>query len=348
METLRQLRYRRQRLLRLQTMQELCVLVGQPEHQLQLLAAMPPYNEFTVQKRDGSPRFIEDPQPKLKQVLRMLNAYLQAIYFFDKPDASYGFITIPKDDPAPPRHIVTHAERHLGCLWLMNIDLEDFFHQITTEAVAKRLGDMPFQFDEDVVQLLARLMTYKGRLPMGSPCSPVLSNLVFQREDLALETWAKANGWLYTRYADDLTFSAQQVITVPQFGQTVNLLENHGYRVHPRKRRLCGPDDVKSVTRLVLGTDGVQLPDDFHSELTDLIEDLRRTTRVVHRMGEADSPWLTNYRQRVQGMVGFAQHVLGDHHEDFHRIRNAFTDATEPPAEDFGTYSWLDFPYWGF
>jgi RNA-directed DNA polymerase len=345
-DTLRQLRYRRQRLLRLQTVQELCVLVGQPEHLLQLLAAMPPYNEFTVQKRDGSPRFIEDPQPRLKAVLRSLNSYLQAVYYFDKPDASYGFITMPKDDPAPPRHIVTHAERHLGCQWLMNIDLEDFFHQVTTADLADRLANPPFQFDDAVVELLARLTSYKGRLPMGSPTSPVLSNLVFQPEDRSLETWAEANGWRYTRYADDLTFSSDSEITPVHFMQTIHLLENHGYRVHPRKRRLCGPDDVKSVTRLVLAADAVQLPEDFHNELNDLIEDLRRTTRVQHRMGEVEPPWLVKYRQRVQGMVGFAQHVLGDHDEDFHKIRNAYLHATVHPQEDFGAYSWLDFPYW--
>jgi RNA-directed DNA polymerase len=345
MDTLRQLRYRRQRLLKLQNMQELALLVGQPEHKLQLLAAVPPYNEFTVKKRDGSPRFIEDPQPKLKQVLRTLNAFLQGVYYFEKPDASYGFIPVPKDDPAPPRHIVTHAERHLGCKWLMNIDLEDFFHQVSTEEVAKRLGEPPFQFDNDVAELLARLATYKGRLPQGSPTSPVLSNLVFMREDLALETWSRSNGWLYTRYADDLTFSSEKEITPALFQQTINLLENHGYRVHPRKRRLCGPGDEKSVTRLVLGEEAVQLPADFWDELTDLIEDLRRTTRVQHRMGEEEPPWLVNYRQRVQGMVGFAEHVLGDHHEDFHKIRRAFNSAMEPPAEDFGSYSWLDFPY---
>ncbi|MEZ4961210.1 MAG: reverse transcriptase domain-containing protein [Saprospiraceae bacterium] len=143
MDTLRQLQYRRNRLLDMQTMQELCLLLGQPEHRLQQMAADPPYNEFTVKKRDGSPRFIEDPQPRLKDVLRILNAFLQGVYYFDMPDASYGFIPVPKDDPAPPRNIVTHAERHLGCQWLMNIDLEDFFHQINTGEVAERLRHQP-------------------------------------------------------------------------------------------------------------------------------------------------------------------------------------------------------------
>ena len=346
MDSLRQIQYRRSRLLKLQTMQECCLLLGHPELKLTLLAAKPPYSEFTVPKRDGSERHIEDPQPPLKGILRILNAFLQAVYFFEKPAASYGFITVARDDPAPPRHIVTHAEQHLGCRWLMNLDLKDFFHQISTGAVEGRLNDLPFEFDNEVAAFIARLVTYKGRLPMGAPTSPVLSNLVFQREDLVLEAWAEDNGWRYTRYADDLTFSSQKEITAKQMQQTINLIENHGFRVHPVKRRLFGPDEVKNVTRLVLGNEHVELPPDFWDELTDCIEDLRRSTRTQHRMGVADTPWLKNYRQRVQGMVGFAEHVLGDHHEDFHKIRKSFNEATTPSAEDFGTYSWLEFPYW--
>ncbi len=347
MDSLRQLNYRRQRLLQLETMQELCLLLGKSQKTLNALAANPPYNEFTVQKRNGSPRFIEDPAPPLKAVLRTLNAFLQAVYYFDKPEASYGFIPQPKDEPAPPRNIVTHAEQHLGCRWLMNIDLEDFFHQINTDEVAAVLGRRPFHFDEEVVGLLAALTTYKGRLPQGSPTSPVLSNLVFAREDSALEGWAKSKGWRYTRYADDLTFSSPHEIGPELLRDTINLLENHGFRVHPEKRRLCGPTDLKSVTRLVLGESEVQLPADFWDELTENIEDLRRGLRLQHRMGQTETDWMTNYRQRVEGMVGFARHVLGDHHEDFHRIRSAFNQAVDPPGEDFGSYAWLDFPYWG-
>lgn len=347
MLSLRQLQHRRNRLTKLQTMQELCLLLGKPEHKLELLCAHGMYNEFHIPKRNGGQRHIEDPRPPLKRVLAMLNDLLQGVYYSEKTEAAYGFITIARNDPAPPRHIVTHAERHLGCRWLMNIDLTSFFHQISTEMVRERLLDPPFTFHEEVASLIARLCTYKGRLPMGSPTSPVLSNLVFQREDEVLSHWAGENGWLYTRYADDLSFSSKKEITSWQMQQTINLLENHGYQVHPEKRRLYGPDDEKNVTRLVLGEDELQLPADFMAELDECIEDLRRTTRTHLRMGVAKPPgWLTQYQQRLNGMMGFARHVLGDYDEDFLKIKRRYDDALLPDEEDFGAYSWLDFPYW--
>jgi len=348
MDALNQLQYLRQRMLRLETTQEISLLLGRSQRELESMAANPGYQEFTIKKRDGTDRFIEDPEFSLKQMLRSLNGYLQGVYYFEKPDAAYGFIPTPDDDPNPPRNIVTHAEQHLGCKWLMNIDLESFFHQISTEKTAKTLSSQPFQLNDDAASLLARLSTYKGRLPMGSPCSPVLSNLAFLPEDAALEHWAATNGWRYTRYADDLTFSSNAEIGQKPMQQTINLIENHGYRVHPKKRKLCGPGDEKSVTRLVLGPNSVQLPGDFHAELKEQIQDLSSTMRVQQRMGETDAPWIQKYQQRVRGMVGFAEHVLGKHTPEFNQLRNAFQDASNPPAEDFGTYSWLDFPYWGF
>ncbi|HFA48246.1 MAG TPA: RNA-directed DNA polymerase [Bacteroidetes bacterium] len=347
MLSLRQLQYRRNRLTKLRTMQELCLLLGKPGHKLELLCAQPMYNEFHIRKRNGGKRHIEDPRPPLKRVLGILNDLLQGVYYFEKTEAAYGFIAIARDDPAPPRHIVTHAERHLGCRWLMNIDLTSFFHQISTEMVLDRLKDPPFHFDDEVADLMARLCTYKGRLPMGAPTSPVLSNLVFQREDEVLKAWADDHGWLYTRYADDLSFSSQKEISSWEMQQTINLLENHSYAVHPEKRRLYGPDDVKNVTRLVLGDGELELPPDFLEELRDCIEDLRRTTRTHLRMGVARPPaWLTKYRQRLNGMMGFAKHVLGEYDEDFLQIQRSYDEAVNPPDEDFGTYSWLDFPYW--
>src|SRR5690606_3022555 len=45
-------------------------------------------------------------------------------------------------------------------------------------------------------------------LPQGACTSPALSNLTARRLDARLQGIAAKLGWRYTRYADDLTFSA--------------------------------------------------------------------------------------------------------------------------------------------
>lgn len=314
--------------------------------QLEALAAKATYSVFTMPKRDGSIRLIEDPVPALKAVQRMLNDLLQSVYYFERSEAAFGFVVNPADDPSP-RHIVTHAERHMGCRWLLNIDLDDFFHQISATKVQAAVQQAPLQCDEETAALIVRLTTFKGRLPMGAPTSPVLSNWVFRADDKALMFRSRERGWLYTRYADDLTFSSRTAaMTEADLAETIAFIEQDlGYRVHPDKRRFSAPGEPKSVTRLIVTGGGVTLPDDFYAELDDTLRDLTSARRVQHKMGNRHTGWLTDYSQRVEGMLAFAKHVLGERDGQYLELLQQYHQATTLRSEDFGAYSWLDFPY---
>jgi hypothetical protein len=225
--------------------------------------------------------------------------------------------------------------------------LDDFFHQISAAKVQATMQQSPLQCDAETADLISRLTTFNGRLPMGSPTSPVLSNLAFQEEDKALLSRSREKGWLYTRYADDLTFSSREAaMSETDLTETVAFIEQEfGYRVHPEKRRFCDQGDPKSVTRLMVTGGGVTLPDDFYTELNDTLHDLKSARKVQHKMGNRHTGWLTNYNQRVEGMLAFAGHVLGEHDVQYIELLKQYQQATTFLSEDFGAYSWLDFPY---
>jgi len=341
-----QLRLAADALLAVRRTADLARLLTLTPQRLAALAAQPQYSVFTVPKRDGSQRLIEDPDAALKAAQRRLNDFLQALYYFERSEAAYGFVTNPADDPAP-RHIVTHAERHVGCRFLLNIDLDNFFHQVTEARVRAALQSAPLQLDDECAGLVGQLCTWKGRLPMGAPSSPALSNFAFRDADKALTFRARERGWLYTRYADDLSFSTQSATMTPaDLDATVAFLEKDlGYAVHPRKRRFCAENDLKTITRLVVTGSGVELPGDFYAELDETLRDLGSACRVQHKMGSRYTGWLSDYEQRIQGMLGFAGHVLGETDDQYLELLARYQEATTQQPEDFGLYSWLDFPY---
>lgn len=62
----------------------------------------------------------------------------------------------------------------------------------------------------NVATVLAKIACDENALPQGSPCSPVISNLVAHVLDMHIVRLASQAGCTYTRHADDLTFSTNQ------------------------------------------------------------------------------------------------------------------------------------------
>jgi RNA-directed DNA polymerase len=67
-----------------------------------------------------------------------------------------------------------------------------------------------FKLAEPVATLIAQIACNDGVLPQGSPCSPIISELLTHFLDIRLVALAAKNKCSYTRYADDITFSTNQ------------------------------------------------------------------------------------------------------------------------------------------
>jgi hypothetical protein len=254
---------------------ELARRLDMDEHELS--AVQPIYQELTVPKRSGGKRRILVPAPPLmavqrrilRRVLRQLKAHPRA----------HGF--------ERGRSIVTNALPHAGQAVVVRLDLKDFFPSTSAE----RLRDYFYRmgWDEEATGLLLHLSTYEGGLPQGAPTSPRLSNLVNYVLDARLEAlaagslkWWNPQAWsriatqapetkaVYTRYADDLTFSFP--CTLPGWIGFViwcarRIVENEGYELHLKEKlQIRRRHDRQLVTGLVVN-ERVRLPREIRRRL---------------------------------------------------------------------------------
>ncbi|MEZ4885613.1 MAG: reverse transcriptase family protein [Chitinophagales bacterium] len=326
----------------LRTMSQLEVLLGVEAHQLQLMAGQPEYRVFTIPKKDGSERWIEDPAPPLKAVQRTLNVFLQAVYYYAKTPAAYGFMVNQKHDPAP-RNIITNAERHLGHDCLLNVDMKDFFHHVKIADVYRVFDQPPFRCEDAVVELMAQLCTHQGRLPMGAPTSPVLSNFATVALDGELWQFALRHRLTYTRYADDMSFSGNVPIVEQHRREIDDIVRSHGFMLNENKLKQFGPKDVKEVTGLKLGQK-VEVPDEMLDNIEKDLERLQIVMESQNRFAESGSKWVVRFQQQVQGKIAFVGYVLGDRSERFLKLRNRYENAIDPP-DVYDSFSWKEFPY---
>lgn len=220
-----------------------------------------------------------------------MNVILQTVY--NPNTVSYGFIL--------GKSIVDNAKVHINQPYVYNIDLKDFFPSIEKETVQNVLKEHPFSlysqlsltshghFNTDkplqgrdyINEVISSLVCYektveklgeqgkwetqkKWVLPQGAPTSPILSNIVCQKLDDQLMVIAKKYGLVYTRYADDITFSGKHdffskecstVTLVDSDGFTAELnsiILQNGFHINKRKVRLQKNAYRQEVTGLTV------------------------------------------------------------------------------------------------
>jgi len=120
----------------------------------------------------------------------------------------------------------TNAEKHLAAKVLLHADIKGFFDAITTEQV--RSAFVAEGAAVRIADVLAKACTIDGLLRQGTRCSPTIANLICFDMDQSLLRLAHSHNCVYTRYADDLTFSGDHV---PPDDSVREILESKGFKL---------------------------------------------------------------------------------------------------------------------
>jgi retron-type reverse transcriptase len=87
----------------------------------------------------------------------------------------------------------------------------------------------------------------------GAPTSPGLCNAIVLRMDRRLAGLAEKVGYTYTRYADDLTFSGDDLSALPGLRRwAARIIEEEGFRINPEKTCLMRKGSRQTVTGVVV------------------------------------------------------------------------------------------------
>jgi retron-type reverse transcriptase len=219
------------------------------------------YVRFKLPKKTGGERLISAPMPRLKGAQQwILENLLEKV---ELHEAAHGF--------RRERSIVSNAAPHVGAEVVINLDLKDFFPSIRykrvkgvfrtlgfSEAAASVFGLICTEPDIEEVALDGKtyfVATGERHLPQGAPTSPAITNILCRRLDKRLLKMATEAGFKYTRYADDLTFSAsgeakQNICNVLR--RTESIVAHEGLTVHPDKTRVLRRSRQQEVTGVVV------------------------------------------------------------------------------------------------
>lgn len=217
------------------------------------------YHHFDIPKKNGENRKICAPNPRLKDVQKKLANKLSLCQ--EELMKNTRKITTPSHGFVKGFSIFSNACIHTKKRYVLNIDLKDFFPSINFGRVRGFfIKNRHFKLNENISTIIAQIACYENSLPQGSPCSPIIANLITHSLDMQLIALAKKYHLFYTRYADDLTFSSN-VKTFPsdfineagELGdKLIKTIEAFGFKVNPKKIRISHCSSRQEVTGLVV------------------------------------------------------------------------------------------------
>lgn len=237
--------------LKIKNASDLCKLLFVSFKHLQNEINNPTYKTFEISKKNGGKRIIHQPLNNTLKIQNELLSIFQGYYTRIKPNHVHGFVSYSKKD-GKKCNILENAKPHVGKKHLLNIDLKDFFPSIKAKRIKELFESDFFKFNENIATSLALLTTFEGRLTIGSPTSPVLSNFICYQMDIMLAEFCKKNKLTFTRYADDLSFSSDDYIKNDILLDIINIITENGFDVNYKKLRFANSNAKQTVTGITV------------------------------------------------------------------------------------------------
>jgi len=237
------------------------------------------YKHFHIKKKKGGLRHLSVPFTNLKLIQSWI--YHNILLHHHPTSSAYGYIK--------NRSIKENADQHVAKRFILNVDLLKFFETITEHKVFKLFVEIGYTktlswslsklvtvpIKEDYYLQLSHIeqklfnKTFEqeyGVLPQGAPTSPSISNLVLRNLDGKMVELAELKGSTYTRYADDITFSGNDIKNIPTKTENMRVVMSENLLINWNKWTLRKKGMRQKVTGLNT-THGLSVPKSYRKDV---------------------------------------------------------------------------------
>lgn len=236
------------------------------------------YSYFLIRKKKGGYRRIIAPHKNIRYLQDWIK--LNILDKIKLHPACTGFTR--------NKSILDNAKFHVNATAILNVDLKNFFETITEKRVFgifKFLGYHPnlaVEFakictvsmpDEKFEKLDETSQQYfeeyfnsmEPVLVQGAPTSPLLSNIACLNLDNRLTKLSNKIGVVYSRYADDITFSGE-LENLPSFKLLKKIITDENFKINWNKKGIFKKGQKQIVTGLLIN-DSVRTTKKYKKEI---------------------------------------------------------------------------------
>jgi RNA-directed DNA polymerase len=211
------------------------------------------YRRYEIKKKTGGLRTIHHPSKELK----LYQKFISNLIFLKLPVHESVFSYRKKVS------ILNLANEHKENKYLLRIDFKDFFPSIQGENIRLFLNKNKKLLDNKLsdldITLINLLVCKKGKITIGAPSSPAISNTILYDFDKEIYDKCEHKNIKYSRYADDLYFSTNES---NQLSEILKYLQNYTFpfnlklKINQQKNLFTSKKHRRLITGLTITTDG--------------------------------------------------------------------------------------------
>lgn len=217
------------------------------------------YKVYFIDKRGGKgkgKRRIAQPSYELKKVQRYCVSILSEWCSVHEAAAAY----------IPGKNIKLNADKHKDSRFLLKIDFKNFFNSFVPDDFVYYMDKHCPKFEQKLYPVLVNIFfstkataSKVMSLSVGAPSSPMLSNYMMYDFDVLVSASSKKYNITYTRYSDDLIFSANDPDVLGNMAEEVRRiisnLSSPVLSINKKKTVYASMKGKRVVTGIVLTND---------------------------------------------------------------------------------------------
>lgn len=211
------------------------------------------YRSYPIPKRTGGFRQIAQPARELKVLQHVVLDHILSTFPVHPSASAYE----------AGRSIYHNAKTHAGAGIILKLDFQSFFPSIVPRdwAILAK-SSKKYEISDLEIRVISRLLFWGDgknspkKLSIGAPTSPKMSNIILFDFDSKLSKFANDLGVNYTRYADDITVSGDDIVKLRDFENFARLalseMKSPKLKINESKRGIYRKGERQMVTGLIL------------------------------------------------------------------------------------------------
>jgi len=237
-------------------------------------------------------RTLISPNGKLKCLLGVLHK--KVLQKVDIPSAING--------GRKKMSIYKNAKPHCGKRVVATLDIKDFFPSISCKRVRNALTGIGFT--EDVADLLVKLTTCNGRLPLGFPTSSVLANIVLIPMAIRFQKLSDQHDLKCSFWVDDITLSGSLRVSKLK-NLFYKIVTQEGFKINEEKSiKLMKNNKPQVVTKLSVNSTKPKVMKEYRNNLRSLLHHC-----VTQGPASQTNDCLKKFKRSLSGKISFVKSI---------------------------------------